>query len=263
MPELPDVQLFKKYFDATSLGKKITAIDECDSRLLQGISGKKLQQRLTGKSFTATRRHGKYLFARLDENGFLVLHFGMTGFLRAFRKEEKAPDHVGLLVRFGADDFHLAVVSKRRLGRIAVTGSVEEFVEKQELGPDALALCRDEDSFRKRLDGSRGTVKGWLMNQKKIAGIGNIYSDEILFFAGLHPKRNISDLDKGDKQTLAGKTRHVLETAIDKKAGEEGWPESWLLPRRKEGKSCPRCGGKIRRIKIAGRGAYYCPEHQH
>lgn len=263
MPELPDVQIFKKYFDATSLGKRITAIDACDDRLLKGISTKQLVQRLQGNSFTATRRHGKYLFARLGENGFLVIHFGMTGFLRAFKNEEKTPDHIGLLIRFGADDFHLAVVSKRRLGQLALVGSVEEFVSRQDLGPDAMALCRDKDAFLDRLQGSRGTVKGWLMNQKRIAGIGNIYSDEILFFAGLHPERNINHLDDNEKQTLITKIRHVLETAIDKKAGREGWPKSWLLPRREDGRTCPRCGGKIRRIKISGRGAYLCPEHQH
>jgi len=101
-----------------------------------------------------------------------------------------------------------------------------------------------------------------LMNQKVLAGIGNIYADEILFLAGMHPKTKASELEAKDRRLLAGKTRHVLETAIAKRAGAKGWPASWLLPRREEGRTCPRCGGKIKRLTVSGRGTYYCPGHQ-
>lgn len=261
MPELPDVEIFKQYFDATSLHRKITEVVACDTRLLAGISRKKLGRRLTGRSFSETVRHGKYLFARFEDRGFLVLHFGMTGFLKLFKEEREAPDHLGLLLRF-ADGYHLAFVCKRRLGMIAIRESVEDLVNEKELGPDALELCGDSARFAELLGGHRGSLKGLLMNQGVLAGIGNIYADEILFLIGWHPKRKAADLTGKELRQLAAKTRHILKTAIERRVGAEGWPKSWLLPRREAGRSCPRCSGTIRRITVSGRGTYYCPDHQ-
>jgi formamidopyrimidine-DNA glycosylase len=261
MPELPDVQIFKQYFDATSLQRKIAAVIQCDADLLAGVSKTELQHRLSGKSFSATSRHGKYLFARFGEKDFLVLHFGMTGFLRAYKHEDKAPGHIGLLLRF-TDGYHLAYDCRRRLGHISFTDNPVHFIKGRKLGPDALALCADPAGFAKRLQGHSGSIKALLMNQKVLAGIGNIYADEILFRAGLHPKKKTSDLDEEERRTLAVKTRHVLETAIDRRAGAKGWPSSWLLPRRQPGKSCPRCSGEIQRITVSGRSTYFCAGHQ-
>jgi formamidopyrimidine-DNA glycosylase len=261
MPELPDVQVFKEYFDATSLKKQIAEVVECDGKLLEGISQKTLNERLKAKYFSETLRHGKYLFARFDEKQFLVLHFGMTGFLRAFKDQGKAADHIALLLRF-EDGFHLAYECRRRLGHISLIDSVEHFVSEKKLGPDALSLCRHREAFADRLAGHRGSIKSLLMNQKVLAGIGNIFSDEILFLMGLHPKRKADELNENERRKLAGKTCHILETAIDRRARAKGWPESWLLPRRKEGRACQRCSGKIRRMTVSGRGTYYCPGHQ-
>lgn len=262
MPELPDVQVFKKYFDATSLHKKIVEVEQGDEGVLDQLSVRELDERLRGRTFTATRRHGKYLFGRFGEEGFLVMHFGMTGFLRAFKNEEKAPDHIAFLIRF-EDGYRLAYDCRRRLGHISLTDSADRFIEEKELGPDALALCRDPRAFLERLQGHRGSIKGLLMNQKVLAGIGNVYSDEILFLMGRHPMSRVTDLDDETLRNLAAKTCHILETAIDKGAGAKGWPESWLLPRRRAGRACPRCSGTIKRIKVSGRGTYFCPDHQH
>jgi len=262
MPELPDVQIYKEYFDATSLKKKIAEVIECDSQLLQGVSKMKLSRRLKGNSFSRTQRHGKYLFACLGEKSYLVLHFGMTGFLRSFRNRDKAPGHVRLLLRF-EDGYYLAYDCKRKLGRISWAETVSEYISNQKLGPDALALCTDAGAFTEMVqDHKKGSIKGLLMNQKALAGIGNIYADEILFLAGLHPEKKAGSLDDKETRDLAKKTCHVLKTAIRKRAGADGWPQKWLLPRREEGKSCPRCPGKIRRIKVSGRSSYYCPKHQ-
>jgi formamidopyrimidine-DNA glycosylase len=261
MPELPDVQIFKQYFDATSLKRKIAAVVQCDPRLLSGVSESSLRRRLSGRSFSETSRHGKYLFARFGEKAFLVLHFGMTGFLRAYKHEDKAPGHIRLLIRF-EDGYHLAYDCRRRLGLISLTDAVEPFIQARELGPDALALCADPASFALSLQDHRGSIKTLLMNQKVLAGIGNIYADEILFRAGLHPKKKTGDLDEEERRTLAVKTRHVLETAIGRRAGAKGWPSAWLLPRRQPGRSCPRCSGEIQRITVSGRSTYFCPTHQ-
>jgi len=211
---------------------------------------------LAGKFFNEIRRHGKYLFARFDVNAYLVFHFGMTGFLRAFKNEQRAPDHIGLLLRF-EDGFRLAYDCRRRLGHISVTDLVEQFIKNRELGPDALALCRNRNAFAERLQGHCGFIQALLMNHKVLAGIGNIYADEILFHSGMHPKTKASGLDEEDRRILAGKACHVLETA--KRAGAKGWPQKWLLPRREEGRSCPHCSRKINRISVSGRGTYFCP----
>ncbi|MDW7773897.1 MAG: DNA-formamidopyrimidine glycosylase family protein [Desulfobulbaceae bacterium] len=261
MPELPDVQIFKEYLDTSFLDRKIVGAGKADTQLLQGISPEELNRFLTGKSFISTRRYGKYLFARVAEDEFLVLHFGMTGFLRSLRKGEKIGSHVGLLLQF-EDGSHLVYESRRKLGRISVTDTVERFVSGRGLGPDALELCVDGAAFAERLRGHRGSIKALLMNQKALAGIGNVYSDEILFLMGVHPKKGADELNNKERRTLAAKTCHVLKTAIGKHAGADGWPQKWLLPRRKAGSACPHCSGKISRITVSGRGTYFCSGHQ-
>lgn len=261
MPELPDVQMCKEYFDATSLKKEIAGIDRCDRRLLNNISPRGLKSRLSGRSFSEMRRYGKYLFARFAGKGYLFLHFGMTGFLKAYRKEENAPAHIGIRIRF-ADNTFLAFSCCRRLGHIGITGTVEDFVRARQLGPDALTLTRNRTAFADRMGGRRGSTKGALMNQKIMAGIGNIYADEILFQAGLHPAKKVSELEEDQLHALADTAARILETAIQRRAGAKGWPARWLLPRREEGRSCPRCSDIIRRMKVSGRNGYFCPGHQ-
>jgi formamidopyrimidine-DNA glycosylase len=106
MPELPDVEIFRQYLQATSLHRKIITVDVKDSSVLEGISGKKLKQGLQDKRFTSVQRHGKYLFVALNDNGWLLLHLGMTGFLKYFKKLEKEPDHDRLCIGF-SNGYHL------------------------------------------------------------------------------------------------------------------------------------------------------------
>ncbi len=264
MPELPDVQLFKEYFDATSLHKEISDVAHCTAKLLPELSCKELSRRLRGKSFTETIRHGKYLFARVDEKDFLVLHFGMTGFLRSFKNidnDEQEQRHSRLRIDF-KDGYHLSFNCRRKLGKITMCNTIEEYLKDKKLGPDALTLCADKAKFTGRLQGRRGTIKGQLMNQSLLAGIGNIYTDEILFQENIHPRKKCSALEKNQLGKLAGTASRILTKAIEKRAGEKGWPESWLLPRREAGKNCPRCSGKIEKTSVSGRSTYFCPEHQ-
>ncbi|MEW6219168.1 MAG: DNA-formamidopyrimidine glycosylase family protein [Thermodesulfobacteriota bacterium] len=261
MPELPDVQVFKELFDATWLDKRIAAVLQCDGMLLEGVSLGGLRQRLTGHSFRRTERHGKHLFACLDAESCLVLQLGPGGFLAAFRDGEKAPDHSRLLLRF-EDGQHLAYCCRLQLGRISLAASVEAFIASRNLGPDALALCSDQQAFAARLAGHHGALRTLLTNQKVLAGIGNAYADEILFHLGLHPRQRAADLRQDERRELAATTRHVLETAIDNRAGAGGWPKNWLMPRREDGQHCPCCSGTIRRTTVAGRDAYFCSCHQ-
>src|SRR5206468_12664672 len=199
MPELPDVESFRRYFDATSLHQRIDDVDVRNAYVLKGVSGRELARRLKGRSFESTRRHGKHLFARADSNVWLRLHFGMTGSRRYFKGEEKAPPHTRVLFVF-AKDYRLAFDDQRKFGQVGLLEDVDEFLRKRALGPDALDI--DVAEFKAKLARHRGAVKSILMNQRLIAGIGNIYADEILFHTRIHPATQIARLCDKDRRHL-------------------------------------------------------------
>ena len=263
MPELPDVENFKRYLDATALHKRIAQITLTSEKVLHGVTRQKLAAALTGHELSRTHRHGKHLFAELDDGPWLMLHFGMTGYLAYFKRLDDDPAHDRLRLDFD-NGYHLAFVNQRLFGEVGIVDDPAAFAAKEGLGPDALGL--DEDGFRALLADRRGQIKSALMDQSLIAGIGNVYSDEVLFQAGIHPKTQIGDLDDAAQHRLYETMMDVLKVAIDKGAGSDelfdNLPDNWLLPRREEGATCPRCGGEIRAIKVSGRNAYLCPTCQ-
>jgi len=261
MPELPDVEVFKQYLKVTSLHKKIMNLEVKNQSLLEDISISKLKEHLLSSEFDDASRHGKYLFAKVKGRGVLVLHFGMTGFLKYFKRLEDKPEHTHLTITFKTG-YHLAYSCQRKLGMIGWAADEKEFNAKKDLGPDPLDDSFDFDLFLKILKKRRGSIKSLLMNQTAIAGIGNIYSDEILFQSGIHPRTQCSELQEKDQKQIYDCLEHVLHTAVQRRAGEDGWPKSWLLPTREPGNPCPRCKGQIQKIKISGRSAYYCSSHQ-
>ncbi|MGK7346466.1 MAG: Fpg/Nei family DNA glycosylase [Candidatus Nitrospinota bacterium M3_3B_026] len=259
MPELPDVEAFKRYLNATSLHKTIGRVKVYAPDVLEGVSGRRLRNALEGKSLDQTRRHGKYLFARISGGGWLVMHFGMTGRLKYFKGTHSPPRHTRLLLSF-ENGFNLAYILQRKLGRVFLAGSGGSFIKERGLGPDAMTIGRAP--FLQRLGKGRGGVKPWLMNQGNIAGIGNIYSDEILFQARVHPLRKTGSLDETAGKRLFRKTRSVLKTASDAGADPEAMPRSWLMRHRKGGGRCPRCSSPLATLKAAGRTSWFCPECQ-
>lgn len=236
IPELPDVEAFKQYMDSTSLHKTIKEVEVKSKTILENVTAQELQSKLENRKFQSTRRYGKYLFVKLDNDYWLVLHFGMTGDLKYFKDIEKEPPHDRLLIRF-SNGFHLAYDSQRKLGEVNLAEDVESFIQEKELGPDALDL--DFESFKEVLKGRRGTTKYTLMNQQIIAGIGNIYSDEILFQTGIHPKTKVNKLDEEKLKELFKVMRRVLQTAIDKQADPERFPDSYMIPNRHKGGKVP------------------------
>lgn len=260
MPELPDVAVFRDYLDATALHERIEEVEVRDDYVLEDLSARTLAQRLEGRSLESTEQHGKYLLVRIGEDGgWLVLHFGMTGFLKYFREDEQAPGHIRVLLRF-ENGYRLAFDCRRKLGKVALADSPEAWVRAKELGPDALAL--DAEGFLEVLAGRRGRVKSALMNQSILAGVGNVYADEALFQARIHPERSVDALDESRRRELFEALHDVLESAIEARADPERVPDRFLLPHRRRGKSCPRCGGQIERIELSGRATYFCPREQ-
>ncbi|WP_308367995.1 MULTISPECIES: DNA-formamidopyrimidine glycosylase family protein [unclassified Microbulbifer] len=258
MPELPDVENFRRYFNATSLHQRISRVHVEEPALLFETSPQGLGRALKRRDFQSTRRHGKYLFADTGER-WLVLHFGMSGSLHYSKKDAGRPKYTRLSIEF-ENDHQLAYTAPRKLGRIALADSPEEWIEARELGEDALDIS--EEQFLQKLSKRRGQVKSWLMDQHSLAGIGNIYSDEILFQTGLHPKHSLQDLDEEDRKQLYRTISSVLKTAIEKKAEPERMPDKFLLPHRKQGGHCPACGATLKSLSAAGRTAWYCPRCQ-
>lgn len=256
MPELPDVETFRRYLAATALHQRIEGLSVESPDLLEGTSPQGLGRRLKGHAFEDTRRHGKYLFARLDDGPSLLLHFGMTGYLEYYHDGRDPPGHTRLLLRL-AGQGRLAYVAQRKLGRIAVVDDVDAFVADEGLGPDALALSTED--LAERVTASRGKIKSWLMSQEHLAGLGNVYTDELLYQAGIHPATPLGDLDEDAVRRLHRAMRHVLDKAIEVQAQVDRMPGTWLLPHREEGASCPRCGGTVQRLSVGGRAGYYCP----
>jgi len=258
MPELPDVEVYKQFLDQKALRRRIvnTRVQEPD---LVKSPLKKLQRGLNKRALATSCRHGKWLFAHVDDGPWLVLHFGMTGALKYYQGDDRPPRHAVLTLDF-EDDGHLSYVDRRKLGALDLTDDPAEFIAHHELGPDALAI--DWDTFKEVLAARRGGIKSAFMDQHVIAGLGNVYTDEVLFQADIHPLTAIAELDAKRRKRLYDVMRKVLTTAIARHAQRSRMPRDYLLPQRRDGAACPRCGGTILRISVNGRSTYYCFRHQ-
>ena len=260
MPELPDVQVFREYADATCLHQEIQGVHLKDvDSLLKGGATTTLRRKLKGKEFIQTHRHGKHLFLDTGEDGCLMLHFGMTGYLDYFEDQggERTPAHAHLILDFQGGN-RMAWVNTRKLGELRWAQDVASFVEERGLGPDALEVEARE--LIERLEGKRGSLKGALMNQELLAGLGNVYTDEILFRTGTHPETRAGSLEEPAVKELHRDMGHVLNKAIQGRV--EDFPSDFLLPHREEGAECPRCDGVIRKIRVSGRPTFFCEDHQ-
>ncbi|NIR46889.1 Fpg/Nei family DNA glycosylase, partial [candidate division KSB1 bacterium] len=212
MPELPDVEVFKKYLDATSLYQTIAEVETKSRDMLGNVTPQALRQSLTDHEIEGSKRHGKFLFLRIDDEVWLVLHFGMTGFLKYFKNGNDSSEHVRLLLKF-SNGYRLAYDCKRKLGAIELTKDPQKFVEDKGLGPDALQSEFDVETFGRILEGRRGRIKSTLMNQQLMAGIGNVYSDEILFHVGIHPEAKARAIKEPMQERLFHGMKEVLQTA--------------------------------------------------
>ena len=259
MPELPDVETFKRYLNTTSLHQRISSVDVRNAYVLKCVSARELARRLKGRCFESSRRHGKHLFVRADGDLWLRLHFGMTGSLKYFKHEEQAPEHTRVLFVF-ANAYRLAFEDQRKFGEVSLLKDVDEFLKTRALGPDALDIILPQ--FKEIFGKHRGAVKTILLNQKLIAGIGNLYADEILFRARIHPATPVSALKEKTVAKLFRAARDILTKAIEAKADMDRMPKSWLLPHRGKGGKCPRCGRELKSATIGGRTAWFCAHCQ-
>lgn len=261
MPELPDVEAFKHYLDAISLHTSIVKTSVHDERILSGTSPQQLGRRLKHATLDGSRRHGKYLFAHISKSSWLLLHFGMTGALAYSGTEGELPRHTRVSLDF-ENGGRLAFVCQRLLGKLEVIDGVDAYIEDQGLGPDALDERLTPEWLFEQLSSRRGSLKSGLMNQSLMAGIGNVYSDEILFHAKVHPGIPCNELSRKQVAHLLRVMQRVLRTAARHNADVERFPSSYLTRKREKGARCPRCESVLKTSALSGRTAYFCPACQ-
>jgi formamidopyrimidine-DNA glycosylase len=150
----------------------------------------------------------------------------------------------------------------QEIDAVEVIDDVDQFVCERGLGPDVLDPAFDLGAFKELVQGRRVMVKAFLMDQHTVAGIGNVYADEILFQVGVHPRAKINRLDEQTLEDLFRATEDVLEQAIACQAHPDRFPDTFIAPHRHEGGKCPVCGTALEQVKVSSRTAYYCPECQ-
>lgn len=256
MPELPEVELFTRYFAQHALGQRVARVRVLDERILGEVRKATFVRVLTGSEFSGVRRHGKHLFADAGRT-WLHLHFGMTGDLAYYA--DTPPRFARVIIDFD-NGWHLAYEDMRLFGVVDLTPDPETYIAEHHLGPDPLELTLPK--FRQLVAKRRGAVKALLMSQDILAGIGNLYADEILFQTSIHPRRSADRLSDTEVKAVFTVMRRILNNVITRKSRGEDYPARYLIPRREEGERCPLCGGSIRRTVVFGRTTYYCGKHQ-
>ena len=273
MPELPEVETTARGLRPYLVGRRIAAVGGMDwPNMLPNTDPVELEAVLPGRLVEAVDRRGKYLILRLSDGAALVLHRKMSGNL--LRRPAAAPPerHTHLILTFD-DRSELHFVDPRKFGRIYYFPTAEalaSFVAAR-LGPeplDDLTPVRLADLFR----GRRRRLKSLLIDQSFLAGLGNLYVDEALWLARLHPERSADSLTRTEVRRLAEAIGEVLQNAIQRRgtslssyldaSGEPGRNQDYLLAYGRAGQPCQRCGRPIERRLIGQRGTWYCPRCQ-
>ncbi len=276
MPELPEVETFKDYIAHTSFRKKIQDVIVADKRLIKG-GFLKLKKVLSGNKFVSANRKGKYVILSVSNTDKkVVMHFGLTGSIDYRKDAEHKPPYARVTFVF-ENGAALFFIDTRKFGKIWVVDTIDQIPALKTMGPDALAVT--EKQFKEILvERPRKNIKALLMDQDVIAGIGNEYSDEILFQAGIDPHNNVQDLSAAQIKKLYTNIHKVLKYALKirkkqmKKVGEDtvysnqdmqGFASTYLQAHRHTDHKCPKNKNHTLKIaKIAGRTAYYCPKDQ-
>src|SRR3954471_20692714 len=245
MPELPEAERARQQI-ARVLGREIVAVDDTDTYVCRPHAPGEIAAALVGRRLTAAHRRGKFLWAETDDGGpDLGLHLGMAG--RISVDEDPAPNRWDRFVLDFADGGRMALRDKRRLGRAVIE---PDFTH---VGPDAAEISRD--AFRERVGRGNMALKARLLDQKSLAGVGNLLADETLWRARLSPRRVSGELSAEELDHLRRSLRGAPRDAIRNGGVHTGR----FMPSRGRGGSCPRCGTPLERATIGGRTTYWCP----
>lgn len=260
MPELPEVEIYKRYFERHALRQPIVRVEVRDERVLGNIRREKLARAVRGHAFTRAERHGKHLFAECG-GAWVHFHFGMSGDLGYYRDRADEPRFARVVFHF-RNGAHLAFEDMRLFGIIDLTPSPAAYIEEHGLGPDPLDARFRLPDFRRLLERRRGAIKSLLMSQDVLAGIGNLYADETLYQTAIHPRRSVDRVKPDEARELYTSMRRILREVITRRVAGRELPRRYIVLHRQEGERCPLCGGTIRRTAVFGRTTYFCGKHQ-
>lgn len=271
MPELPEVETVRRTLAPYVTGRTITAVTVLWEGALVGMSTTELQAHLVGARICSTARRGKYLGLVLEDRGFLVVHLRMTG--RLMIRQPDAPKETHLRWWLTLDDAsELHFVDQRKFGKVYWANNAAEYAAIAHVGPEPLSDEFTPATLAATLTGSKSNIKACLLDQERVAGLGNIYADESLFRARIHPARTAGSLSGSEIALLWSSIRAALQSGIDHGGttlrdyvdgnGRQGDNQNFLLVYGKAGEPCPNCGTVLVRTKIAGRGTVFCPECQ-
>lgn len=273
MPELPEVETVRRGLERVIIGKTVSAIHVHETRFRFPLKPKLLRQWIAEQTITAVERRAKYVLCRMSNEAHLVIHLGMSGRLLwcdgALPLEKH--DHVQFML---ADGDELRFRDPRRFGLVdaIAPGKVDDYIHFRHLGIEPLSGEFTPKTLFEQAQGLARPIKNHLMDANRIVGVGNIYANESLFRAGLHPETPAGKLRLDDWQRLAKAVRYVLKTAIASGGttlndfynsdGEMGYFQQYLKVYSREGEACEACGATIKRIVQLGRSTYFCPKCQ-
>src|ERR1700730_12425692 len=274
MPELPEVEVLRLDLDKEIVGKKIKSVEVTGTRSVRRHRNKKeFIGLLERRKITSVQRRGEFLILRLDGADALVVHLGMSGqLLRAKTAREKAPKHTHVVITFTQGGWW-RLVDLRRFGEMFVAEDDEIDQQAEELahlGLDPLETALSWDLFGRMLAAKHARLKSLLMDQKFIAGIGNVYSDEILFQAGLKWDRMSDALSQQEIRRLYRAISETLQDAVKYRGssladeqyvdlfGQPGEYQHYHQVYDKEGAPCQRCRRPLRRARFSNRSTFFC-----
>jgi len=269
MPELPEVETIVRGLHPRLAGREFVNVQVNWAGSLHEMSPARLRQQLIGRRVHRVTRRGKFLIFELSDDLYLLIHLRMTGQLLLRTTPPEDDRHIRLV--FGFDDgSQLYFRDTRKFGRVYLARDPHDVVGS--LGPEPLVDDFDLDSFAALLSRRRGMIKPLLLNQRFIAGLGNIYTDEALFGAGIHPRRRADTLELAEISHLYIAIRRVLQQGIANRGttlddfrdikGQAGRNQQSLEVFRRAEEPCSRCGAPIQRTVIGGRGTYFCARCQ-
>jgi formamidopyrimidine-DNA glycosylase len=273
VPELPEVETVRRQLEPVLLGRRFERVEIDDPRLVRPFEPVAVAAELEGERVAELDRRGKYLIFRFESGRVLLVHLRMTGSFRHRRNGAAEDDpHRRAVVRLD-DGSDVAYRDVRRFGTwlLVEPEELEPYLAER-LGEEPLLAGFTPARLARRLAGRRASIKAALLDQRTLAGLGNIYVDEALWRARIHPKRPAGELGANDVRRLHGAIRRVLETAIDRRGSTL---RDYSTPRGRRGsmqrafkvygrteESCDRCGTPIEKTRAGGRGTWYCPHCQ-
>ena len=258
MPELPEVETIRRSLLPHVVGARVTGVTVRERRLRRPIAPD-FERRLRGRRITALERRGKYLLFQLDDARVLLVHLGMSGSLAVTPPSQPLGlhDHVAIAL----DRSRVLVFNDPRRFGLMRMGNGSELPELVNVGRDPLSAAPTLDEWRALVRGRRLPIKNLLMDQRVLGGVGNIYASEMLFQAGIRPRRRAASMRRQELERLSAAMRRVLEQAVEAN-GQAGFFQMHHAVYDRAGQPCRVCAATIKRVVQSGRSSYYCPRCQ-